>query len=89
MICLSLFLDWGSIIICLFLFLAFACNKTFDVRQLGSKNGSIASSKYPESYPPGIICQYEFIAEGQQRIQLEVAEMDLFYGPGDPYDPYE
>ncbi|KAH3739068.1 hypothetical protein DPMN_045715, partial [Dreissena polymorpha] len=63
------------------------CNKNF-VSQPNHKGGVINSPNTGRSYQSGIICQYEFEASGQERIQLKITKLDLHYSAGDPNDPY-
>ncbi|XP_052807771.1 suppressor of lurcher protein 1-like isoform X3 [Mya arenaria] len=63
------------------------CNESF-VSKPNKKSGTILSPNHPRVYQPGIICQYEFEAAAQERIQLKISKLDLYYSGGDPYDPY-
>ncbi|XP_053397386.1 suppressor of lurcher protein 1-like isoform X3 [Mercenaria mercenaria] len=66
-----------------FPYLILKCNESISSKD--KKNGTIKN----QFYSSGIICQYDFKAEGQERIQLKFTSMDLFYSAGDPNDPFE
>lgn len=42
-----------------------------------SLTGVIASPSYPQPYPKNIICRYEFIGNGSERIQLDFIDFSV------------
>lgn len=64
------------------------CNETIESRTIFKKNGTISSPNYPYTYPPNTVCEYEFVAENLERIQIHFTKTDLYYSLGNPENAY-
>ncbi|XP_022909201.1 suppressor of lurcher protein 1-like [Onthophagus taurus] len=43
-----------------------------------TKNGTISSPHYPDSYPPRTTCRYEFEGRGKERIRIQFIDFQLY-----------
>ena len=48
-----------------------------------SKNGTITSPNYPNTYPGSIKCTYHFQGEGKERVQIKFTDFDLYKSSDD------
>lgn len=69
-----------KIIICFSFFFSFTavnCNLVFksDV----AKNGTFSSPSYPNPYPSGSFCRYEFEGRGKERVQIVFTDFNLYH----------
>ncbi|KAI3378129.1 hypothetical protein SNEBB_007074 [Seison nebaliae] len=44
------------------------------------RKGFIQSPNYPNSYPNGVVCSYEFVGETYERVKFKIHDLDLFTG---------
>ncbi|XP_022651246.1 tolloid-like protein 1 isoform X4 [Varroa destructor] len=51
-----------------------------------SKNGTITSPNYPNTYPGNIKCTYHFQGEGKERVQIKFTDFDLYKSTDDSRD---
>jgi len=52
-------------------------------------SGVFLSPNYPDSYPNGVTCGYQFIGGAMDRVQIRFTHFNLRYHHDDADDPFE